>query len=173
MKIIEDLIEKGSKNRPGSRNSCQYITIHDTANKKKGANAAAHAKYIKTIKDCTSWHYTVDDKEIYRHIPDNEKSYHTSDKLANENSIALELCVNADGDFEKTLDNAAWLVRELSEKYKIEDKNVRRHFEWTGKKCPASLMDSGWEAFLERCRKSSRSISVEELRKMGYTSVML
>ncbi len=173
MKITEDLIKKGSITRPGSKNSCNYITVHDTGNKTAGANARAHANYIKSIKERTSWHYTVDDKEIYRHIPDSEKSYHTSDKFANENSIAIELCVNSDGDFEKTLDNAAWLVRELSGKYKIEEKNIRRHFDWTGKKCPESLMDGGWEKFIGKCQGNSKSISVDELLKMGYTSIVL
>ena len=172
MKIIEDLIEK-NKNRPGSLNTCRYITIHDTANKKKGANAAAHAKYIKSIDDLTSWHYTVDDSEIYRHIPDEEKSYHTSDKFANENSIAIELCVNSNGDFEKTLKNAAELVKTLAEKHKIEEKNIRRHYDWTGKRCPESLMDGGWEKFLSMCESKEKSITIEELKKMGYTSIVL
>ncbi len=176
MKITEDLIKEGSHNRPGSRNSCRYITIHDTANKKNGANAAAHAKYIKTVKDLTSWHYTVDDTEIYRHIPDEEKSYHTSDKFANENSISVELCVNADGDFEKTLRNAANLVRELKKKYGIGDENIRRHYDWTGKACPESLMKGGWEEFLMLCRdeeKSGKSISIDELKEMGYTRIVI
>lgn len=172
MKITEDLIKKGSIPRPGSKNSCSYITVHDTGNKAAGADAKAHANYIKSIKEKTSWHYTVDDREIYRHIPDCEKSYHTSDKFANENSIAIELCVNSDGDFEKTLSNAAWLVRELSGKYNIGKENIRRHFDWTGKKCPGSLMDSGWEKFLGRCFENSKSISIEELRRMGYTSIV-
>ena len=174
MKITEDLIKKGNRNRPGSRNSCLYITVHDTANKKKGANAASHAKYIKTIKDCTSWHYTVDDTEIYRHIPDEEKSYHTSDKFANENSIAIELCVNADGNFEKTLQNAATLVRTLARKHNIVEENIYRHYDWTGKNCPESLIESErWEEFLRMCCDEGKSISIEELKKMGYTSIVL
>lgn len=174
MKITEDLIKKGSCNRPGSKNSCLYITVHDTANKKKGANASAHAKYIKTIKDCTSWHYTVDDTEVYRHIPDEEKSYHTSDKFANENSISLELCVNADGDFEKTLENAASLVRSLREKHNICVENIRRHYDWTGKACPESLMGKeSWESFLKLCRDEEKSITVDELKKMGYTRIII
>lgn len=173
MKITEDLIKEGNINRPGNGNSCRYITIHDTANKKKGANAAAHAKYIKTVKDLTSWHYTVDDTEIYRHIPDEEKSYHTSDKFANENSISVELCVNDDGDFEKTLENAAFLVRDLKQKHGIGDQNIRRHYDWTGKNCPASIMNGGWEEFLAKCRDEEKSISIDELKKMGYTKIVL
>lgn len=177
MKIAEDLIKKGSINRPGSENSCEYITVHETGNRSEGANAKAHASYIKKIKTKTSWHYTVDDSSIYRHIPDCEKSYHTSAKEANERSISVELCVNEDGDFQKTIENAAWLCRELSEKYRIPRENVRRHYDWTGKSCPQTLMKNGWDGFLELCfpseKREEKVISVSELCDMGYTHIAL
>ena len=176
MKVIEGLIPKGSITRPGTKNSCSYITIHDTGNNTAGANARAHANYIKNVKEKTSWHYTVDDTEIYRHIPDNEKSYHTSDKAANESSIAIELCVNEDGDFEKTVENAAWLCRELSQKYNVPRGNIRRHYDWTGKNCPETLIKSGWDEFLGRCfqdEEKEKSIIVKELCEMGYTHISL
>lgn len=151
MEVIKDYMATGRINRPGTANSMKYITIHDTANKSKGANAKSHANYIKTIKDCTSWHYTVDDTSIYQHIPDNEKSYHTSDKYANENSIAVEICVNEDGDFAKACENAVWLVRELMDRYNIPIGNVVTHNYWTEKNCPASLLKNGLADFIAAC----------------------
>lgn len=151
MEVIKDYIATGRINRPGTANSMKYITIHDTANKSKGANAKSHASYIKTIKDCKSWHYTVDDTSIYQHIPDNEKSYHTSDKEANENSIAIEICVNEDGDFAKACENAVWLVKELMKRYGISIGNVVTHNYWTGKNCPASLLKQGLADFISAC----------------------
>lgn len=153
MNIIQDLIPKGCINRPGTASSREYITIHETGNKTVGAGAKAHANYIKTLKSKTSWHYTVDDESIYQHIPDDEKSYHTSDKFANENSIAIEICVNIDGDFSKAVANAIELVRTLMKKYNIPIKNVKTHKDWTGKKCPAILL-SGWDKFIEECVKT-------------------
>lgn len=180
MKITQDIIKAGSVNRPQTKNSCKYITVHDTANESRGADAAAHAKYIKSLNEKTSWHYTVDDSGIYQHIPDNEKSYHTSDIKANESSIAIELCVNADGDFEKTKQNAAELVNMLMNKYGIPKENIRAHRDWTGKDCPASLCGDAWEAFVRMCaeKKSDneageRTISIDELRKMGYKTIRL
>lgn len=180
MKITQDIINPGSVNRPQTKNSCKYITIHDTANKSQGADAAAHAKYIKSVKDRTSWHYTVDDSEIYQHIPDDEKCYHTSNLNANESSIAIELCVNADGDFEKTKQNAAELVNMLMEKYNIPKENLRAHRDWTGKDCPASLRGEAWDTFVQICTKKpaeeqedGRVISIDELRKMGYTTIQI
>ena len=177
MKIISDVIEIGSINRPQTPNSCKYITVHDTANKSRGADAAAHAKYIKRISDLTSWHYTVDDKVIYQHLPDNEKSYHTSSATANESSIAIELCVNTDGDFERTKANAAWLIQMLISKYGIPAKNILAHRDWTGKEYPASLRGKDWDLFLQMCASAKEpekhTISIDELRSMGYTSITL
>ena len=175
MDIIQDLIPKGRINRPGTANSCKYITIHDTGNKSPGADAAAHAKYIKSIKEKTSWHYTVDDKSIYQHLPEREKSYHTSDKAANETSIAIELCVNADGDFEKTVDNAIDLIRDLTKKFNIPAENIKRHKDWTGKDCPGSFDEAAWKEFCEKCtapeRVEEQYITIDELKKMGYAGV--
>ena len=175
MEIIQDFITKGSVNRSGAENSCKYITIHDTANTEVGANAKAHAKYIKTLKNRTSWHYTVDDSGIYQHLPDNEKSYHTSSAKANESSIAVELCINADGDFEKTVDNAVWLVHHLMEKHGIPASNVMSHKDWTGKNCPKKLLAEGWSEFATRCARvedKKRYITVDELIKLGYAGVV-
>ena len=180
MKITQDIIKVGSINRPRTKNSCQYITVHDTANKSLGADAAAHAKYVKSLKEKTSWHYTVDSNGVYQHLPDVEKSYHTSDRKANESSIAVELCVNADGNFEKTKQNAAELVNMLMEKHNISKGNIRAHRDWTGKDCPATLRGDAWEAFVRMCAEKKTAgeqaecvISIDELREMGYTSIRL
>lgn len=178
MEIIQDFISEGSVNRPGSENSCEYITIHDTGNTKNGADAKSHAKYIKSLDERTSWHYTVDDSSIYQHLPDDEKSYHTSKATANENSIAIELCTNSDGDFEKTVDNAVWLVRALREKHGISAENILSHKDWTGKNCPASLLKNGWAEFLKKCSEENhpeeeKTISVASLRELGYTAIIL
>ena len=176
MEITQDIIKAGSVNRPQTKNSCKYITVHDTGNKNRGADALSHAKYIKSLKEKTSWHYTVDDSRIYQHIPDGEKSYHTSDRKANESSIAIELCVNADGDFEKTKKNAASLVNMLMERYSIPKENIRAHRDWTGKDCPATLRGDAWENFLRMCaekKTDGKIISIQELREMGYTAIQL
>lgn len=176
MNIIQDLIPKGRINRPGTANSCKYITIHDTANKRVGADAASHSKYLKGLKEKTSWHYTVDDECIYQHLPEREKSYHTSDKEANESSIAVELCVNPDGDFVKTVENAVDLIRDLTKKLSIPVENIKRHKDWTGKDCPASFDEVAWNEFLARCTceeptPGEKFITLDELRKMGYSGM--
>jgi len=47
VQIIQDLIPKGRRNRPAYKLNPSYITIHDTANPNIGADARAHASYLK------------------------------------------------------------------------------------------------------------------------------
>lgn len=153
MEYIQDLIPKNKKNRANEPCSMQYITVHETANEKKGAGAKNHAKYLKTLNEYKSWHYTVDDKCVCQHIPDNEKSYHTSSRIANEKSIAVEICVNSDGDFEKAKENASELISGLMLLHNIPAERIVTHKYWTGKNCPARLLKSGFEDFVKMCEK--------------------
>jgi N-acetylmuramoyl-L-alanine amidase CwlA len=74
----------------------------------------------------------------------------------NRNSISVELCDTVRngryGFTEKTLENAAALCRMLVEKYKIKPENIIRHFDVTGKNCPAPFVsdERAWEEFKER-----------------------
>ncbi|MCQ2818213.1 MAG: N-acetylmuramoyl-L-alanine amidase [archaeon] len=61
------------------KTSTQFITIHDTGNDGKGANAHAHAEYVTTSQVEASWHFTIDDNEIYQHMPIDEVAYHAGD----------------------------------------------------------------------------------------------
>lgn len=92
----------------------------------------------------TSWHYTVDDKEIYHHIPDNEVAWHAGDKQkedgGNLNGIGVELCVNQDGDFEKTFTNATKLVAYLLKEYDLPLDAIKKHGDFINKNCPSSII---------------------------------
>ena len=82
LNIIQDFIPAGRRNRPGTANPIRYITIHNTGNANKGANAKAHASYLKsdTANNMpVSWHYTVDSQGAYQHLPDAEIGYHAGD----------------------------------------------------------------------------------------------
>ncbi|WZX99612.1 N-acetylmuramoyl-L-alanine amidase [Bacillus sp. FSL W7-1360] len=148
MQIKQDLIPASASNRPQAPIKATHITIHETANTSRGANAATHARYLKGAdaqRRNVSWHYTVDDKEIYQHLPDREMGWHAGAN-GNRQSIGIELCVNSDGDFNQTKQNAAWLVRKLMSDHKININNVVTHKHWTNKNCPANLLRE-WGAF--------------------------
>lgn len=148
MNIKQDLIPKSNRNRPGTKITPTYITVHETANTSKGANAAMHAKYVKGAdaqSRSVSWQLTVDDKEIIQHLPYNEMGWHAG-ASGNRQSVGIELCVNSDGDFNKTKANAAWIIRKLMHDLNIPLSRVVTHQFWTGKKCPARLLNE-WNTF--------------------------
>ena len=78
--IIEQIISSTNANRPGGNYTKSYITIHETGNKDAGAGAKNHANWLSNgANGEIGYHYTVDDHEIYHHIPDNEKAWHAGD----------------------------------------------------------------------------------------------
>ena len=98
----------------------------------------------------------MDDHAIVQHLPDGETAYHAGDGKAgtgNAQSIGIEICVNADGDFAKAKANAAALVRLLMEEHGIPIANVVQHNRWNGKDCPYTIRHTAgaWEAFLALC----------------------
>ncbi|MEC2423281.1 N-acetylmuramoyl-L-alanine amidase [Bacillus velezensis] len=149
VKITKDLIPVGHNNRPGYAMDPAYITVHNTANTAKGASAAMHARYEKNPETPTSWHFTVDEKEIYQHLPLNENGWHAGDGnrgTGNRKSIGIEICENSDGDFEKAVANAQWLIKKLMKEQGISLANVVPHKHWSGKQCPRKLLDR-WDSF--------------------------
>ncbi|MGJ0683229.1 N-acetylmuramoyl-L-alanine amidase [Flavonifractor plautii] len=165
--IQTHLIAPGADNRPGGSNPCKYITIHETGNAAKGADAAAHGAYLDSAAgedDLVSWHYTVDDHAIVQHLPDYETAYHAGDGKdgpGNTTSIGIEICVNAGGDFAQAQANAASLVRLLMEEHGIPLDNVVQHNHWNGKDCPKTIRATAgaWEAFLAFCRGEPANVS--------------
>ena len=159
LRIQARYIDAGRKNRPCGVNPCGYITIHETGNAARGADAAAHGSYLNSAAGeaaLVSWHYTVDDHAIVQHLPDGETAYHAGDGpkgTGNARSIGVEICVNADGDFAKARENAASLVRLLMEEHGIPIGHVVQHNHWNGKDCPYTIRHTSgtWEAFLALC----------------------
>ena len=138
------LIPEGNVARPGITRTIKYVVLHETGNTQKGSNAAAHSTFLLyNNTSTTSWHYTVDDHEIYHHIPDHEVAWHASDQLTdpggNLNGIGVELCVNEDGDFEKTFDNAARLVAYLLQEYDLDLEDIKQHADFVEKNCPERI----------------------------------
>lgn len=151
VKIYKQLLPQSAKNVPGRTMKPRYITIHNTANTSKGANAKSHANYMSNGSGGrqASWHYTVDDTEIWQSLKDTQQGWHAGDGKGpgNTQSIGIEICENSDGDFEKAVDNAVWLVRKLMSEHNIPISNVVPHKKWSGKNCPRKLL-SRWNSFI-------------------------
>ena len=141
VQVKSEIIDKETKARSGEKRIIKYIVIHETDNFEKGTTAANHAMFLKENNtSSTSWNYTVDDKEIYHHIPDDEKANHAGEHNGNEYGIGIELCVNKEGNFEKTFDNATKLVAYLLKSYDLEIEAVKTHHDFSGKDCPHKIL---------------------------------
>ena len=154
--IVQDFIPKG-RNRPGLPMAPEWITVHDTANTKAGADALAHAKYLKGDAAAAlpvSWHYTISDKQIFQHLPLDENGWHAGDGLngpGNRSSIGIEICENSDGDRAMAEEMAARLIARLMKEFGLSIDKVVQHSKWApGKDCPRVLRNrpAGWEVFL-------------------------
>jgi len=125
--VYTDFIPEGSRARPGQTREIKYLVIHETDNFSAGADAAAHNSFIHQNADAdsgiVSWHYTVDDHEIYHHLPDTETAYHAGDMMTegggNMNGIGIEMCVNEGGNYEQTLINTEKLCAQLCLAYNL------------------------------------------------------
>lgn len=160
MNIIQDFIPAGRANRPGKQLiGPKYITIHDSGNASAGADALAHARYLKGDSAAgrpASWHFTVDDTNVIQHLPLSEVAWHAGDGNGpgNTSSISIEICENADGDRPKAEDKAAELAAFLLKTYKLPVEAVVQHNKWSGKNCPHIIRGrpGGWEVFLQKVR---------------------
>ena len=154
-----NIVKLLSKNRNhfSGVNPCNYITIHQTGNTGKGSNARNHAKYMNNGSP-TTWHYTVDSNEVIQHFNDSVQCWHSGDGKGrgNTQSIGIELCVNSDGDYNKTIHNAIELVKSLMKKHNIPITNVVQHNHWSGKNCPSQIRDKkngiSWNTFINLVR---------------------
>ncbi|HDR8042307.1 TPA: S-layer homology domain-containing protein [Bacillus cereus] len=156
--FTEWIVPAGNDNiRPQNYMSPKYITIHETDNTSVGAGARNHAQYlynqaVGNTDRAASWHFTVDDKEIYQHLPLNENGWHAGDGdgPGNRESIAIEIAVNSDGNYSKAVDNAKKLVAYLMKETGVPLNNIVKHQKWSGKICPANMINNGqWDVFVK------------------------
>ena len=155
--VLTDYLPEGSRARPGGTREIKYLVIHETDNESDSAGAAAHNSFIHQNADAeegiVSWHYTVDDHEIYHHLPDTEPAYHAGDGLTegggNRNGVGIEMCVNGAGNFEQTLINTEKLCARLLIEYDLKpSKALKKHQDFSGKICPSTLIETGrWDEF--------------------------
>ena len=131
-------------------NRCLTVTVHETANESPGADAQAHANLQSNGgARQASWHVQVDDTEAIRSYPDTAQCWHGGTSEANLNSLALEICVNPESDYDEAFKRAAAVVRDWRIKHKLSRKDVKQHFDWTGKNCPSKMRLAGrWKEFL-------------------------
>ena len=142
-KVIVDILP-GGKVIPNTRITPTSITIHQTGN--IGAAAKNNHNYMKNCNKngsrIASWHFTVDDKEIYQAQSCNYKTFHAGNATGNNTSIGIEICMFNDKEKQrKAYANAIELVKILLKYYGWTVDKVKRHKDWSGKHCPAWLIE--------------------------------
>lgn len=152
-----DLIPKNNtSSRPAYEMNPTSITVHNTGNSKKGANAEMHTEYVDNTTAYVSWHFTVDDKQIIQELPIIESAWHAGDGKTgkgNRTSIGIEICEQEGIDWEKAKENGIKLIKFLIENVSTIE-GVVPHQHWTGKYCPHLILDEGWDKFMAQISNS-------------------
>lgn len=162
----------------GTINRIKYIVIHYVG---ATGSAKANCEYYAGGDRGASAHYFVDfNGDVYQSVEDKNIAWHCGSKVGykhpicrNANSIGIELCCRTTGDPTKaddkwyfedaTVASAVELTMALMRKYNIPAENVIRHYDVTGKTCPAPYVFNNkkhtWTEFQKVIKGGSTSTS--------------
>ncbi|MED4261957.1 N-acetylmuramoyl-L-alanine amidase [Priestia aryabhattai] len=155
---IEDLVKVNHYTRRGLKLlAVKGIVVHYTAT--PGASAKNERDYFNgtciTQKRAASAHIFVDKNEARLIVPLDEVAFHANDHAcripqlkatadyykqggANLTAIGVEMCIEKDGSLHaNTLKRTIQVVAELCKMYKLQADDIFRHYDVTGKNCPA------------------------------------
>ena len=130
----------------GRTHPIEYIVVHYTAN--TGDTAQNNLDYFARTKTGTSAHYFVDENEVCQSVQDTDVAWHCGSKnprhpyCRNANSIGVEMCNSVGGVPEAVRDRTAAFVRQKMKEYGLDVNHVLRHYDVTGKRCPAPWVDN-------------------------------
>lgn len=163
--LIQAIIPAGQTNqRPGiKRQTPGYWVQHETANTAAGADAAMHARYLAQGADGSqvSWHFTVDDHQIYQHIPIDEVTWQAADGAGpgNMSGVSCEMAVNSDGNEATARTNTEALAGAICKALGLGVDRVKRHYDFNAADpnrhfCPQHMMQQNyWPTFVANVGK--------------------
>ena len=155
------------------REPIKSIIIHDVG---AVSSAKNNADYFKGGDRCSSADFFVDSNNIIQ-IIDYHKHYswaigdgHGKYGKTNSNSVSIEMCLEVDGQpSEATINNTLDLVRYLMSELNLSSDIVLRHFDCSGKKCPASFSANNWAKWWAFKDKLKAALTVDT--KFGWYKV--
>lgn len=153
--IDVQLLDVNEYSRPAlESNRITGIVIHYTAN--PGATAQNNRDYFQSLKDThetrVSSHFVVGlEGEIIQCIPTWEIAYASNER--NADTVSIECCHPdesgefTDATYRSVVQLTAWLCR----KFELDEQDVIRHYDVTGKICPKYFVDheDAWTQFRE------------------------
>lgn len=167
-----------------------YLIIHYTAN--DGDTDESNARYFRNKVVKASAHYFIDDDSVTQSVPDNYVAYAVGGskypnckstgggsmykKITNTNSISVEMCdtiKNGRHDVsEKTVANTIAFCKVLMKKYNIPISRVYRHFDVTGKQCPAYYVNAkAWSDFKIRLQQTVNTSAIKNITTTASSAV--
>ena len=182
MDFRRGIIPYTNANRPATKLNVGYgvwVTVHETANTDYGADAEMHRKFLAGGggPETVSFHFAVDDHEAVQLLPLDEIGWHAGDGCDDYpdgqapddygcfSSIAIETCVNGDGDWAKTKENLVELISMILQgdsrldwgdgraKAKVSQWKIAQHNAWSGKDCPHRIRAEGsWDTIVAQVR---------------------
>ena len=186
-------------------NKPEYLVIHYFGGL---SSAFGAAEWFKDPRAQGSAHYCVDETDVIQHcVRDQDGAWHCGavgglryihPYCRNNNSIGIEMrpskinrtSMNAnDKDWyfdDRVVKNTIWLCVQLMKKYKIPIENVIRHWDVTGKICPAPYVgayyntyygttgDQQWAKFKERLEEAleMRYNKLGEVKNQDYRKTL-
>ena len=176
---INKLLTKTNFKKATNR-KIEFLVLHYVG---ATGGAEANCKYFEKVYRGASAHYFVGHSgEIWQCVEDSNISWHCGavtykhKTCRNSNSIGIEMCCKKSGStwyFEdKTVAATTELVKELMKKYNIPKANVIRHYDVSGKQCPAPYVLNNtkhtWNGFINSLstiptviKKSNSEIAAE------------
>lgn len=151
--------------RVGRKAAISYLVIHYVGALGSAQNNVHY--YGSRPEILASAHYFVghasEQAAVYSSVAEKDTAWHVGAKkyvhpeCRNFNSIGIELCCHQDAAgvwyFDpETVEHGAELAREIMQRYGIPLNHVLRHYDVTGKICPAPFVNNpaDWEAFKKR-----------------------
>lgn len=143
MKIERLIVPDSVSNRVsfGRGNPRNYLTIHQTGNTDEGSNAMAHHRLQARSGVGYGWHWQVDDEMAIQTHDHSFKIWNAGDGRGkgNTESISIEICVNSDGNYKKSVENGAKLAAMILKEENIDISRMVQHNYWSGKDCPHEI----------------------------------
>lgn len=159
----------------GRTQPIEYIVVHYTAN--SGDTAQNNLDYFARAKTGTSAHYFVDENEVCQSVQDTDVAWHCGSKnprhpyCRNANSIGIEMCNSVGGVPEAVRDRTAAFVLQKMKEYGLDVNHVLRHYDVTGKRCPAPWVDkpAEWMEFKKMLEGDDDELTQDQFNSMMET----
>ncbi len=162
-RIEEQILTPNKNSRPEIvLEEVKGVVVHYTAN--PGTDAEANRNYFESRKDeadaaenKVSSHFIIGlDGHIIQCIPLDEVAYASNSR--NKDTISIECChPDKKGKFtKKTYDSLIRLLAWLCDTYELEEDQIIRHYDVTGKECPLYYVKhpDAWETLRKDVRTS-------------------